>query len=63
MSADWPLERYSSLLRLQARQLDLDPRLRRRFDSSDLVQEAMERAHRLREQFRGSTEGEFIKWL
>ena len=38
------LERFRPLLRLQVRRLDLDARLRRRFDSSDLIQEAIARA-------------------
>jgi RNA polymerase sigma-70 factor (ECF subfamily) len=63
MTADWQPEGFAALLRLQVRQLDLDPRLRRRFDSSDLVQETLLRAHRQRDQFRGGSEGEFRKWL
>jgi RNA polymerase sigma-70 factor (ECF subfamily) len=63
MAPDWPVERYRALLRLQARQLQLDPRLARRFDSSDLVQETLLRACRQRDQFRGGTEAERIAWL
>jgi RNA polymerase sigma-70 factor (ECF subfamily) len=63
MSPDWPLARYGALLRLQARQLHLDPRLERRFGSSDLVQETFLRAHRQQGQFHGVSEGEFIAWL
>jgi RNA polymerase sigma-70 factor (ECF subfamily) len=59
----WPLERYRPLLRLRARQLDLHPRLRRRFDSSDLVQSAMLRALEKREQFHGTSEAAFVAWL
>ena len=44
---DWQLERYQALLRLRARQLHFDPRLKRRFDSSDLVQETLLKAHGL----------------
>jgi RNA polymerase sigma-70 factor (ECF subfamily) len=62
-SPRWPLERYRSWLRLQVRQLQLDPRLRRRFDGSDLVQEALLRAHANLEGFRGSTEAELLAWL
>jgi RNA polymerase sigma-70 factor (ECF subfamily) len=57
------LERYRPLLRLQARQLQLDPRLNRLFDSSDIVQDAYCRAIEKREQFRGTTEGELVCWL
>jgi RNA polymerase sigma-70 factor, ECF subfamily len=60
---DWQLERYRALLRLRARQLHLDPRLKRRFDSSDLVQETLLKAHRNLQQFRGQTEAELVKWL
>jgi RNA polymerase sigma-70 factor, ECF subfamily len=60
---DWQLERYRSLLRLRARQLHLDPRLKRRFDSSDLVQETLLKAHKNLHQFRGQTEAELVKWL
>jgi len=59
----WQLERYRSWLRLQARQLQLDPRLRRRFDGSDLVQEALLRAHANLDAFRGTTEAELLAWL
>jgi RNA polymerase sigma-70 factor (ECF subfamily) len=59
----WQPERYRPLLRLQLRQMELDPRLQRRFDSSDLVQEALLRAHTHRNEFRGQTEGELVKWL
>lgn len=57
------LEGYRPLLRLEVRKLQLDPRLRRRFDSSDLVQEAFVRALTNLDQFAGKTEGEWVKWL
>jgi RNA polymerase sigma-70 factor (ECF subfamily) len=60
---DWQLERYRPLLRLLARQIRLDARLRPRLDSSDLVQEALLKAHRGLAQFRGTTEAELIAWL
>lgn len=60
---DWPLERYRALLHLLVRQCQFDPRLRRRFDSSDLVQETLLRAYARRDQFRGTTEPERIRWL
>jgi RNA polymerase sigma-70 factor (ECF subfamily) len=60
---DWHLERYRPLLRLQVRQLQLDARLQRRFDSSDLVQETLLYAHAHWDQFRGKSEAELVKWL
>lgn len=57
------LERFRPLLRLQVRRLDLDARLRRRFDSSDLIQEAIARAVGCADQFRGTTEAEAFVWL
>jgi len=60
---DWSWDRYRPLLKLQYRQLQLDPRLRRRFDASDLVQDAFEQALKSLDQFHGQTEGERVKWL
>ena len=60
---DWDLDRYRPLLRLQIRQMELDPRLQRRFDSSDLVQETLLRAHEHLARFRGQTEADLVKWL
>jgi RNA polymerase sigma-70 factor (ECF subfamily) len=57
------LERCRPLLRLQVRRLQLDERLRRRFDSSDLIQEALTRAVSRKDQFRGESDGEAIRWL
>src|SRR5262249_7393093 len=57
------LERYRCLLRLRVRQVQLSPRLKRRFDSSDVVQEALLKAHDRRATFRGTTEAELVKWL
>ena len=62
-SNEWCLERFRPLLRLQIRQVQLDPRLKRRFDESDLVQEALLRAHQSRADFRGADEAAFRKWL
>jgi RNA polymerase sigma-70 factor (ECF subfamily) len=62
-SEGWELERYRPLLRLQARQMQLDPRLQRRFDNSDLVQEALLKAHQGLAAFRGNSEAELVKWL
>jgi RNA polymerase sigma-70 factor (ECF subfamily) len=61
--ADWQIGRYRALLRLQARQVQRDPRLGRRFDASDVVQEALLRGHANLGQFRGSTEAELVAWL
>jgi len=57
------LERFRPLLRLQVRGLELDDRLQRRFDSSDLVQDTLTRAVSCAEQFRGKTEAEAFGWL
>jgi RNA polymerase sigma-70 factor (ECF subfamily) len=59
----WRLERYRPLLRLQLRQVQLDPRLQRRFDDSDLVQEALLRAHQNLADFRGADEAALVRWL
>jgi RNA polymerase sigma-70 factor (ECF subfamily) len=59
----WRPERYRPLLRLQVRQLQLDPRLQARFDPSDLVQDALVKAVQNVGQFRGKTEPEFVAWL
>lgn len=56
-------EQFRPLLRLQACQFRLHPDLRRRLDESDLVQETLTRAHERRDQFRGTTEAELIRWL
>lgn len=60
---DIRLERYRPLLRLQVRKLELDRRLRRRFDSSDLIQETLLKAHQKFADFRGTSDGELVAWL
>ena len=60
---DLQLERYRPLLRLQIRKLELDRRLRRRFDSSDLIQETLLKAHENASRFRGASDGELVAWL
>jgi RNA polymerase sigma-70 factor (ECF subfamily) len=60
---EWHPERYRDLLCMLARQIQLDPRVRRRFDASDLVQETLLKATQNLEQFRGGTEAELVKWL
>jgi RNA polymerase sigma-70 factor (ECF subfamily) len=59
----WLIERYRPLLRLQARKLELDMQLRRRFDSSDLVQETLLKAHAALGTFAGTSEAELVRWL
>jgi RNA polymerase sigma-70 factor (ECF subfamily) len=56
------LERYRSWLGLLAR-LQVEPRLRAKFDPSDIVQQTMLEAVRGWPKFRGSTEGELTAWL
>jgi RNA polymerase sigma-70 factor (ECF subfamily) len=62
-SPAWELERYRPLLKLQMRQVELNVRLWRRFDASDVVQEALLKAHAGLDQFRGRTEAELVRWL
>jgi RNA polymerase sigma-70 factor (ECF subfamily) len=60
---EWHIERYRALLQVQVWQLQLSPRLRRRFDSSDLVHDALLKAHQHLEQCRAPTEAQFVNWL
>jgi RNA polymerase sigma-70 factor (ECF subfamily) len=63
---DWHPERYRPLLKLLARQLLLarrDRRLHRRFDSSDLVQETLQKAWAKLDQCQASDEAQFVAWL
>jgi RNA polymerase sigma-70 factor (subfamily 1) len=57
------VDRLRPLLKMRARQIQRHPRLRRRFDSSDLVQDALLRGWEKREQLRGCSEGELLAWL
>jgi RNA polymerase sigma-70 factor (ECF subfamily) len=62
-STEWHLDRYRPLLRLLVRRIQLDPRLQRRFDSSDLVQETLLNAQAQLDRFRGRSEAQLVKWL
>lgn len=57
-----PLEGYRSYLLLLA-QLQLRGRSPARLDASDVVQQTLLEAHRQREAFRGTTDGERAAWL
>jgi RNA polymerase sigma-70 factor (ECF subfamily) len=59
----WHPERYRDLLCALARQVQLDPRLGRRFDASDIVQDALVKATENLAQFKGGSEAELVKWL
>jgi RNA polymerase sigma-70 factor (ECF subfamily) len=59
----WNLGDFIPLLRLRAQQLYWDPRVRKRYDWSDLVQDTLARAQERLPQFQGQTEGELIRWL
>lgn len=56
------LQVYRNYLTILA-STQLDRRLRRRMNPSDLVQETMLAAHRDFEKFRGNSEREFLAWL
>jgi len=62
MNLPKPLDAYRSYLQLLARS-HLDPRVQRRLDASDLVQETLLEAHDGVDRFRGRTSGELGAWL
>ena len=57
----WP-DRFRSYLRLLAK-MQLDERLHRKMDPSDVVQQTLLQAHRALGDFRGSTDAEMAAWL
>ena len=57
----WP-DRFRSYLRLLAKR-QLDERLHRKMDPSDVVQQTLLQAHRALGDFRGSTDAEMAAWL
>jgi RNA polymerase sigma-70 factor (ECF subfamily) len=57
-------EEYRNYLQLLTRSRSLvGPALRGRFEHSDLIQETLLNAHQHFGEFRGSTEGELVRWL
>ena len=63
MSNDFEaLERHQNYLQMLAR-LQLDSRLRKQFDSSDVVQETLRKAHENQHQYNGQSEEELKQWL
>jgi RNA polymerase sigma-70 factor (ECF subfamily) len=56
------LDRYRAYLQLLAR-LHLNRELRGQVEPSDIVQEALIKAHQKMDQFRGQNEGELTAWL
>src|SRR5262245_14946653 len=54
---------YRALLKVLVRQMELNPHLERRFDSSDLVHETLLKAHVNRHAYQGSSERELVGWL
>ncbi len=59
---DRPLNAYYQYLLLLA-EVHLDPRLVRKLDASDVVQQTLLEAYEQRGQFRGQTEAELAAWL
>lgn len=57
-----PIEEYTEYLRLLAR-MQLSSQLRGKLGESDVIQQTVLQAHARRDQFRGTTEEEWIGWL
>lgn len=57
-----PIEAYTEYLRLLAR-MQLSSQLRGKLGESDVIQQTVLQAHARRDQFRGTTEEEWIGWL
>jgi RNA polymerase sigma-70 factor (ECF subfamily) len=62
-AAQWDLERYRPLLRLQVRRMQLGGAFLRRRDESDLVQNAFVKALENLDLCQAKTEAELVKWL
>lgn len=58
----WPLDEFRPYLLLLAKS-GVDGRVRRHLDASDVVQEALLKAHAHLHEFRGTTKGELAAWL
>jgi RNA polymerase sigma-70 factor (ECF subfamily) len=56
-------EKYFPLLQMMARQIRLDPKVQARVGESDVLSTANQHALEALSQFRGSSEGEFVRWL
>jgi RNA polymerase sigma-70 factor, ECF subfamily len=61
-SGDISFVHYREYLLLMAR-VRFDPRLQSQLDPSDIVQEALLKAHRFLDRFRGETEQQLAAWL
>ena len=60
--ARWSLEKYREYLKLLAEAM-LSPDFLQRLDASDVAQEAVVKAHKALNGFKGTTEGEWLAWL
>ena len=56
------IDHFRTYLNLMAR-MQLDRRLQRKLDSSDIVQQTMLQAHRAQNNFRGSSDKQMAAWL